>query len=280
MGLLTRLRDIRQNTLKIPALQAAAVADYLETHLYRNPKYADPRGLTRYERQTYSQGGEDGIIAEIVRRIGAPGKTFAEFGVTDGLECNTTFLLAQGWRGTWIDGDRRYLKAIARKFGFLMDEGKLKVLHAFITRENIEGLFREAQVPTELDFLSIDIDGNDYWVWKALSSYRPRAVVIEYNAFFGPEARWVMRYNPDHVWNRQGTYYGASLKSLELLGREMGYTLVGASFTCTNAFFVRDDLVGDHFLPPFTSEALYEPPRYFLLRRNGHASDFGPFEIR
>ena len=125
--------------------------------------------------------------------------------------------------------------------------------------------------------LSIDIDGNDYWVWKAIDSYSPRVVVIEHNSVFRSDVEWIMSYNPNNIWNGS-SYFGASLKSLEKLGNQKGYRLVGCDFTGVNAFFVRNDLVGDKFFEPFTAENHYEPPRYFLQNVNGHRKDFGVFK--
>ncbi len=125
------------------------------------------------------------------------------------------------------------------------------------------------------DLLSIDVDLNTYWLCKAITNYEPRVVVVEYNALFPPPVEWVVRYDPMSAWD--GTcYFGASLKSLENLGTLKGYRLVGCDVTGVNAFFVRQDLVEDKFLRPFTAENHYEPMRYlqsFLLPR-----DFRPFE--
>jgi hypothetical protein len=125
--------------------------------------------------------------------------------------------------------------------------------------------------------LSIDIDGNDYWIWKALQQYKPRVVVIEYNAMFPPPVRWVQKY--EAAFAGDGTsHYGASLESLELLGAALGYRLVGCTLGGVNAFFVRDDCSPEAFAQPATAENLYEPQRYFLLRPPAYQPRFGEFE--
>jgi hypothetical protein len=254
---------------KLTHLLHLASDDYVQRHLFANPRYAHPKRLTRHERQVYSQNGEDGIIAEIFRRIGTTNRFFVEFGVGDGLENNSALLLITGWQGLWIEGSTASVQAIRSRFAKQLHSKQLTVREAFITAENIESLLAEANVPEELDMLSVDIDGNDYWVWKAITRYRPRAVVIEYNATFPPEVEWIKAYKPDAVWD--GTMaFSASLKSLELLAQRKGYVLVGCTFTGINAFFVRQDLAGDHFYAPFTAEEHYEPPRYFLQRSAGH----------
>jgi hypothetical protein len=154
----------------------------------------------------------------------------------------------------------------------------LAIKQTYVTAESIEGHLSDLKVPEEPDLLSIDIDGNDYWVWQAIQRYKPRVVIAEYNGHYGPSLAWVQKYNPTHRW-RGTNYFGASLKALTILGAKKGYELVGCNFGGTNAFFVRRDLLADHFRRPFTAENHFEPVRYFLYRKNGHPREFGPFEI-
>jgi hypothetical protein len=265
---------IALETERLRALEAERFA----RELLAAPRAQEPARLLRHERQVYSQNGEDGAIAEILRRIGAANRTCVEFGVDDGVVCNTAFLLAQGWRGWWLEASRANVAAIRRRFGALLASKQLVLREAFVNAENVTALFRELGVPAEPDVLSIDIDTNDYWVWKALEGFRPRVVVIEYNAIFPPDVTWVRAYDPRATWD--GTsYQGASLKSLELLGAAKGYALVGCTLSGVNAYFVRSDLAGSHFHPEATAGNHYEPPRFYLVRRTGHPGGFGPFEI-
>jgi hypothetical protein len=253
----------------------------LDEHLYRlrsvangqavraildRPKYDDPKRLNRFEHRAFSQNGEDGILAEIFRRIGTTGKTFVECGAADGFENNTVLLLRYaGWNGLWIDGDPALCARARGHFREEIAAGRLKVREAFITAENIESLLREAGTPTEPDLLSIDIDRNDYYVWRAVTHYRPRVVACEYNGLLPPAIDWVVPYDGAAWWDRT-TRYGASLKALERLAGEKGYRLVGCGINGVNAFFVREDLVGDHFAAPYTAENHYEPARHELYR--------------
>jgi hypothetical protein len=124
-------------------------------------------------------------------------------------------------------------------------------------------------VPREFDLLSLDIDQNTYYAWEGLQSFRPRVVVVEYNAAIPPDVDWKVSYRADRVWD--GTQnFGASLKALERLGARMGYSLVGCDLAGTNAFFVRAELAESRFAAPFTAENHYEPVRYSLLARRGH----------
>jgi hypothetical protein len=244
---------------------ALGVEDYLQKYLYRSEKAADLKWLGSYERQTYSQSGEDGVIEEIFKRIGTTNKQFVEFGVSQGLENNTAYLLLSGWKGVWLEGSAKFFASIQKTFAPLIASGHLTAKNAFITAENIEGLFAETKVPTEPDLLSIDIDGNDYWIWKAIINYRPRVIVIEYNAHLGPTQPLVMPYDPKWVWDR-GMHFNSSIKAYEQLGKEKGYSLVYCNIVGNNAFFVRNDLVGDKFSGPFTAENFFQSLKLFLLR--------------
>jgi len=232
--------------------------------------------LNKHGFKVYSQNEEDGLIQRILDNVGRDSRTFVEFGIGTGLENNTVYLLLNGWRGTWIEGNPEHVAKSKCHFERLVASYRLNILNRLITAENIEGILEEAGVPDDLELLSIDIDGNDYWVWKAITRYRPRVVIIEYNAGMGPSADWKMYYNPDHVWNGSRNF-GASLKAMELLGREKGYVLIGCNLTGTNAFFVRSDLNLSKFLEPFTSERHFQPPRYYLRFFPGHPVD--PAEI-
>lgn len=260
------------------SLKKILIDDYIQKHLYNNPRYQDKKRLNIYEHQGFSQNGEDGIINEIFNRIGTTNKFFVEFGCgKNGTENNTIALLIEGWQGCWLDGHHRAEERIKEKYASFLKNNKLKMKTAMIDAENICDLFQELDTPEEFDLLSIDIDGNDYWIWKTLSAYKPRVVILEYNATFQPHTKWVMTYNPKHNWD--GTnYFGASLKSFELLGEKLEYKLVGCNFAGNNAFFVRNDCVHDHFCSPFTAENHYEPSRNFLHTVSGHPNKFGSFE--
>jgi len=244
-------------------------------------KAADPKTLTYHGFTAYSMADEDGIIQEIFGRIGMTNRQFFEFGSSDGLENNSTYLLLTGWSGVWLDGAEKHIRLMETTFPTYIQSGKLKAMHAFITPENINDLLTRSGLDFEMDLLCIDIDGNDYWIWKAIGSeFRPRVVVIEYNATFRPPHKIVQKFNPNHSWN--GTnYFGASLKALEELGREKGYALVSCNASGIDAFFVRRDLAGDHFSEPFTAEHHYRPPHYdaFVRGLNRHPRGAGPYEV-
>lgn len=198
---LRRTLNLEQIDSKLNRINMLQVEDYLQTHLYNNPRYNQPDKLNRFEFQAFSQVGDDGIIEEIFKRIGVTNQYFIEFGVEDGTETNSTYLLYKGWKGLWMDGSEANIKAIHQHCSKAIARGDLKAIQAFITAENIEFLFQQAGVPTEPDLLSIDIDRNDLYVWKAINQYKPRVVIVEYNAVFRPGCEFVVDYDAAAMWD-------------------------------------------------------------------------------
>jgi len=255
----------------------------LRRKILAEPRYIEEKRLPRFGFKGYSQNEEDGIIQEIFRRIGTANKSFVEIGVSSGLECNTLYLLLQGWRGLWIEGCSEFVDLINQKFAFALNNGTLKVKHAWVQRDNINHLIAEQREhPEDLDLLSLDIDGNDYHVLEAMDLLNARVVIVEYSPKYQPPVKWVMKYNPSHSYDGFSDYLGASLKSFEILLSAKGYKLVGCSLFGINAFFVREDLVRNHFLDDCSAENHYEPERFFL--KDGliplHVADFGPFQTK
>lgn len=203
--------------------------------------------LEACEQRILSQNGEDGVIEAIFAEIGITNKYFVEFGCEYATQCNAANLLLKHWTGLLMDGSCTSRNPMAT------------IYNEFITAENIDSLFRKYQVPQSFDLLSIDIDGNDFWVWKAIA-HRPRVVVVEYNAHVPPHECRTIAYEPDFDWS--GTdYFGASLLALARLGRLKGYTLVHCERAGVNAFFVADEALPAGYTPP-PLETIYRPPNY------------------
>ena len=250
--------------------ETTGVIQALEALKAGNERYRDPKRLLVYGAQYSSQNYEDGMIAEIFRRIGTISKTFVEIGVGDGIENNTTALLSAGWNGWWIDGDKANCGKIESWIHSRPGrDARLKICHALVSPDNIQTYFSELGIPAEVDLFSLDIDLDTYHIWKALKNFRPRAIVVEYNAGIPPNVEWTHPFEAGRIWDDTQAF-GASLKTFERLGASCNYSLVGCDITGINAFFVRDDLVGDKFMAPYTAENHYEPPRYGLLYRWGH----------
>ena len=155
----------RNRSSRGPAAYYAAVPESQASQSVRTP------GL--------SQGGEDGIIAEIFRRIGVTTRTFTECAPGDGLECNTLYLLTQGSSGVWVEANAKHLRAIRQAFKKKLSENSLRLQSQRVTAENVDAVLDQAPLPVDFDLLSIDLDRNDYWVWSKIDRYRPRVVVIE-----------------------------------------------------------------------------------------------------
>jgi hypothetical protein len=276
--MLNKLRDFLRRlgagadaSVETRQLVNALLREQLRQALVSTHRYQDPLRLLSSGYKIYSQNEEDGMIAEVFRRIGHGSKRFIEFGVQDGLECNTALLLLQGWRGAWIEAsEASAARARAHFQGY-----PVEIVADLVTVDNADALMARLSHGEELDLLSIDVDSVDYWIWDAIRSVRPRLVVIEYNAALPPPISLTMAL-PGRPWDG-GNYMGASLTALERLGRTKGYCLVGCSLAGVNAFFVRDDLVGEAFLSPFTAENHYEPPRYALAGPSGHHPAMGPW---
>lgn len=259
--------NIYQLNNEIAQIKNFQITHYLDARFNQYEHHEDTRRLQRYSFQVNSQNGEDGIIHEIFKRIGTTNKVFAEIGIGDGTINNTAFLLMQGWSGFWIDAKDDFLTTLGN--GHDLQDNCLKWVISFINKENIIPIFKELNIPEEFDLLSLDIDQNTYYIWETLSNYRPRVVVVEYNAAIPPDINWKVQYNSERIWD-QTQNFGASLKALEVLGNQLGYNLVGCDFLGINAFFVRNDLVDEKFADPFTAENHYEPPRYSFVSSRGH----------
>lgn len=231
--------------------------------LLADEKYKDPRRLEPYGYKCYSQHDEDGMLAEVFKRLGEKlPKTFVEFGVGDGLENNSLLLLKQQWRGLWIEGSNNNAASIRKYFSEQIANGQLRFEHCFIDRDNINKLIG-SHFSGEIGMLCVDIDGNDYYVWENIDVVQPWVVVIEYNAKFPPPMKWSITYNKDHIWTLTD-YQGASLAAMAELAERKGYQLVGCNLNGTNAIFVRKDKLGNAFLVSDDLNEYYHPPRYYL----------------
>ncbi|MHC5717534.1 MAG: hypothetical protein ACYTX0_36875, partial [Nostoc sp.] len=181
------------------------------------------------------------------RHIEIPNKIFIEFGVENYIESNTRFLLVkENWAGLVIDGSTENISYI--KKDSIYWQHNLKAVQAFIDKDNINKLIAENGIKGEIGILSIDIDGNDYWIWQSINVINPAIVVTEYNFRFGKDKSVTIPY--DHKFVRtqahySNIYYGASLKALYLLAQKKGYAFVGCNTAGNNAFFVRKDLMPD-----------------------------------
>lgn len=258
----------------------ALLARMHREQLFERELAADSRVLAPYGWVAYSMADQDGILQEIFKRIGTTNRQLVEFGCGDGLENNTLYLVMLGWKAFWMDGGDAQIASVRQRHADRIASGQLQVRQTFITRENINDLIASSKLGPEIDLLVIDLDGNDYHVWEAITAVNPRVVVIEYNATFRPPHKVVQEYRADHVWDSTN-YFGSSLSAFEDLGRRKGYCLVGCNYTGIDAFFVRQDLVGEHFAGPFTAERHYRPAHYdgYVRGFSFHRRNVGPYRV-
>lgn len=204
-------------------------------------------GLRRQEFTVYSQHGEDGILHHLLRSLDIQSHTFVEFGVGNYRQANTRFLaIGDQWSGLIMDSDPRNIAQIHADPIYWSIS--VRAVQAFVTRENINELIESNGFSGEIGLLSIDIDGNDYWVFEAITVVRPAVVVIEYNSRFGSSRAVSIPYDPAFDrWNAHpsGVYAGASLRAIANLARRKGYAFIGCNSFGVNAFFVRTDLLND-----------------------------------
>lgn len=246
------------------------------------PDWQPPIDFDVLSKSIYAQGAEEAMLEQIFARIEPRSRTCLEFGASDGLRnSNTARLLRDhGWTGAFIEGSDYRFGRLKENWG---EAENVRLLQAVVQPDDVEARFDQAGVPDDLDLLSIDIDGNDYWVWRRIERFRPQVVVIEYNPYYEPPQRWVMRFDADHVWDGS-THYGASLESLYWLGKDKGYELIACDRQGNNAFFVERSLYDRFGLRDNAPLLLYRPAMYkvrFIGHNTfvtGHPYRYGPFE--
>jgi len=220
------------------------------------------------EFRVFSQFGDDGILQYLIHHTKPAAEKFIEFGVEDYSEANTRFLLMNNnWSGLIMDGDAQAMSVLQNDEIYWRYD--LTAVGAFVTRENVNRLFLDNGFSGEIGLLSIDIDGNDYWIWEAIHAVDPVIVTVEYNSVFGVEHAVTIPYDPSfhrakaHYSN---LYWGASLKALCILADRKGYAYVGCNSNGNNAHFVRRDKLGR--IPALTVQRGYVESKFRLARQS------------
>ncbi len=210
-----------------------------------------------------SQNGEDGILLYIFSILGTTNQRCVEVCAGDGVQCNTAnFIINHGWDGLLFDGNEELITSGRNYYANCKDTliQRPTLVHAWITVDNINSLIRSNGFEGDIDLLSLDMDGMDYWVWKAIDCMRPRVVVLECRSEWGPERSVTVPYKPDFAIHYDGKpwYGGASLPAFVKLGRQKGYRLVGSICHRFNAFFIRTGIGEDVFPEVPVSKVLGE----------------------
>jgi len=240
----------------LQALKGAIYQDkvYTALSILRQRGRPDLSSLHLSELRVFSQNGEDGILHDLVSSLNPP-SFFVSFGAGDGWSSNARLWAdVFGWSGVAFEADKASFDELSLRFGA---RKTLSAQNEWVLPENVNDLLESNNVPNEFGILDIDIDGQDYWVWEAMSDHwKPQIVVCEYNSLFGNELRVVEEKGHD-VLEPTDTW-GASLRAVEELGRRKGYDLVYAELAGVNAFFIRSDL------NPGLSYSFVRTPNYGL----------------
>lgn len=215
------------------------------------PVVINSENINDYEFSIFSQNGEDGILDYIFEKIGTTNKKFVEIGCGH-TENNSLYMISKrNFAGLLIDGGGWNVKAF-NNFNKKRLKSNNIAIKEWVTKENINDIISEYIIDKEIDYLSIDIDGNDYWIWNSITCTSPRVVIMEYNASFGSQSITVP-YNASFDVSKFGHppkfsywYHGASLKALYKLGLKKGYILLGTENRGVNCFFLRKD-IANHF---------------------------------
>lgn len=238
-----------------------------DARVWPPPERAGHTGLERFEYRLFSQNGEDGILRHIFGEIGFASRRCVEFGFSTNESNSLRLVLHERFTGLFLDASDwqvdRFNRAVA-----MVNAAAARAVRAFLTRDTLQPLLLAHNTPAEIDLVSIDVDGNDYWFWESLDRVSARVAVVEYNAALGPDLSLTMPYaesgRPADDAPHHFAYAGASLAALVRLAGRKGMSLVGCDSSGTNAFFVRNDCLTASIRPRTPAEAFR--PNAGLLR--------------
>ena len=240
--LINTLKDIEKYKNEIENIKFQNGSILYNLNLQKNSK-----NILDYEFKVFSQWGEDGIIAFLINNLNIENKFFVEFGVENYVESNTRFLLKKNnWSGLIIDSSIKNIDFIKKDQIYWKHD--IKALCEYITKKNINKILMNNTYMRNIGLLSIDIDGNDYWIWNEITSINPSIVIIEYNSLLGKDKSLVVPYKEDFNRSKEhysNIYYGASLSALTKLANIKNYALVGCNSAGNNAFFVKKKLLNE-----------------------------------
>ena len=242
------------------------LSDNLIINDYKKRQMDHKNPLCLFGKKIFSQSDEDGITFEILQRLNIKNGNFLEIGVGNGTENNTLFLRLMGWSGLWIGGEKLIANIKSKDFNFKQ---------SWVTKENIIKLINDNNpVKNKFNLISIDLDGNDFYIVEELlnNNFYPDVFIVEYNAKFFPPLEFVIKYNKDHVYNNDD-YFGASLSSFVKLFKNNGYCLICCNAaTGSNAFFVKNKSKKLFPEVPTKIEDLYSEPNYHIASKFGHST--------
>ena len=267
------LLSIKDTFEDIKLNQGIILSKYNENSSYDN--------IAKHEFKVFSQGGEDGIIQYLVNNLKIENKTFIEFGVEDFSESNCRFLLMKDkWKGFVVDGSEKNIKNLKNSNYFWKHD--LQAIDKFINSSNIEDILSKSGFDKDLGILSIDIDGNDYYVLEKINNFKPRILICEYNSLFGSQRKISIPYDEKFNMTKahySNLYWGASLPALVFLANKKGYEFIYSCSNGINAFFVRKDLLNDKIKRLDIKEGYKKSP-YRISRNKKYELSYLSFEER
>jgi hypothetical protein len=239
----------------------------------RQLRSLDINDIHANEFKVFSQWGEDGIIQFLIDKVPIKNKIFVEFGIGSYSECNSRFLLKNNnWSGLVIDGSPQNIQRLQQES--LCWQYNLQTECSFITKDNINQIISDKNISGDIGILSVDIDGNDYWIWDVINCIQPRIVICEYNSLFGATKKVTTIYDPKFVITDahfSGLFWGASIGAFDYLAKQKGYSLVGSNTAGNNIFFIRNDVLGN--IPTYTPAEAHVKSQFRISRdRDGNLS--------
>ena len=218
--------------------------------------------INKYEFKKTSQNNEDGIIEFIFNKIGLKKINFVEIGF-DFYQNNSLNFLSKVRKGLFIDGSEDKVIKLKSIIALLYPFNNINVVKKFIDKDNLNLIIDDHfHNNEEIDFFSIDVDGNDYYLFENLK-IRPKVICIEYNFWLGPDVKSSIPYDKNFTWETGSMYFGASLNLLCELAKRKGYYLIALESHCVNAFFIRSDLKNNFEI--IDNIKYFRTPKYYSM---------------
>jgi len=244
-------------------------------HFFNAKRDYHKTDISEHEYKVFSQFGDDGIIQFLISLVTPVDRLFVEFGVEDFLESNCRFLMMHNnWSGLIFDGSSSAIERIRSRDDHWKYD--LEARSAFLSRENLNAELEQGLAGRTADLVSIDVDGNDYWLLDVLD-LRPAILIVEYNSVFGADRAITVPYRPDFDRTKahySNLYFGASLLALTDLATEKGYSLLGSNVAGNNAYYLRNDVLEKAGMSAVSVEDAYVCSRFREGRDSSGALNF------
>lgn len=246
-------QKLQNNEVQLRAISQISQQQLVSTYQQEKILEIPPKKLHQIGFKQYSENNEDGVLLYIFSIIGTTNRKCVEIGSGYGNECNSANLIVHhNWHGLLIDSGSVQIKHAQKFFKWALNKEaeRPQIAQIHITRDNVNSVIEQAGFSGEIDLLSIDIDGVDYWIWKEIEVCKPRVVVVEIQCIRKSSESVTVPYHdqfePGFV-DGYGIYSGASLAAFNKLAKQKGYRFIGVEQSGYNAFFLRNDVSADYF---------------------------------